>query len=422
MIFIGLGSNLGDRLANLEAAAVRLQGISSGVIQVSPVFETRPLLPPEAPPAWNIPFLNAVITLQCDLAPPDLLQRLKAIEAELGRLEAPHWAPRVIDLDLLADGGLTMQEPACFVPHPGLADRAFVLAPLKHLAASMTPPGFTGTVLARSRQLAEQLPLWCGVFNFTPDSFSDGGQLDIKSDFVQRVEEYERNFIQMFDLGGQSTRPGAAPVREAEEWDRLRLPLEYLSDRYARRFFKPWISVDTFHTSTAAKALAYGATLINDVSGMADPAMLDLLRGSTCQYVLMHSLGVPADPKRTLAAECDPVVEIRRWALDRLEQFEKSGIALDRIVFDPGIGFGKTAAQSIEILRRIDEFMDLPVRLMVGHSRKSFMNLWGRKEAGERDAASIGISLRLAARGADILRVHEAALHAQAYGAFVEAG
>jgi dihydropteroate synthase len=132
----------------------------------------------------------------------------------------------------------------------------------------------------------------------------------------------------------------------------------------------------------------------------------------------MHSLTIPADATKMKTE--NPVLEIKTWALAKLAKLEDAGIDLDRVIFDPGIGFGKTTEQSLSILREIRCFSDLPVRIMVGHSRKSFMNAFGSRIASDRDPETIGISLRLAEKGVDILRVHSPDLQQRSFRTFQE--
>jgi 2-amino-4-hydroxy-6-hydroxymethyldihydropteridine diphosphokinase/dihydropteroate synthase len=419
--FVGLGVNLGDRPGMLERAAAALAtlpGVSR--LRTAPVFQTPALVPPGAPDSWNLPFLNSAVELEWAGTPQELLKALKVTEKELGREEAPTWAPRVIDLDLLAAEGVVVQEKDCRVPHPALPSRAFVLDPLKHLAPGLRLPGFTIPILEQSRRLLPRNPLWMAVLNLTPDSFSDGGELTKEGALSKQLDRLERAGVQCYDLGAESTRPGATPVSEQEEWKRLEPVLRQLAERHKGRHFAPLISVDTYRAATAARALEAGAHIINDVSGLSYPGMLPLLRDSRCQYVLMHSLSVPADRNRVIASELDPVKEVLTWAVRKLEELDAAGVSLDRVLFDPGIGFGKTPAQSLALLRGFDRFYSLPVRLLAGHSRKSFMTAWGTQPVEERDGFSIGASLRLAARGAEVLRVHEAHLHAAAYQASQE--
>ena len=411
---IGLGSNLGDRREFLERAAKRLREISGHTIKTSPVYTTPAMLPnrENIPDDFRNPYLNAVVEISWRGTPEELLNELKKIESELGRKPSERWGPRCIDLDLLLFGDRSVNEPHLIVPHIGLYQRSFVLDPLKDLN-----PAY----LQNARKLNRHSPLWMGILNLTPDSFSDSitlAALDLK------IQEYLDAGVQIFDFGGESTRPGATEVALDEEWARLEPGLEQMSARGADQEFWPAVSVDTRRAKIASRAIARGANWINDVSGLADPEMLAVLNDSDVNYVLMHSLSVPANPQLTISKSVDPVDEIKKWAQEKLDELERAGINYKRIIFDPGIGFGKTPTQSAMILKRIDEFMDLPVRILVGHSRKGFLRNFtipsGPQAAADRDPESIGVSLRLAERGVDILRVHSPSAHIRAFQAFQE--
>ncbi|MGE0526649.1 MAG: dihydropteroate synthase [Bdellovibrionales bacterium] len=424
---VALGSNLGDRRRNLEEAARYLRAqMQVRILRTSPVFSTAALVPVGAPKDWKKPFLNAVMEVEWPGSPLELLSCLKATERQLGRTEAPRWSPRVIDLDLILLGDHTSRTPELTLPHSEFWNRQFVLTPLKHLWPGFVLQGQPQSVLSRSRELTEvtkeALPLWMAILNLTPDSFSDGGQLWLneepsQSELEERLRLFDEHGIHVLDVGAESTRPQAQALSSHEEWRRLESGLGLICEKYKDRCFPPWISVDTYHSETAARALESGAHIINDVSGLAQESMLEVLQGSSCQYILMHSLSVPADPKLHIDSE-DPVSVVKAWAQSRLERLEAAGVGLERVLFDPGIGFGKTAIQSLALLQRIHEFQDLPVRLVVGHSRKSFMNLWGPRCADDREWESVAVSLRLAERGVDVLRVHRADLHTRAYRAF----
>jgi len=419
--WIGIGSNLGDRLRNLEDAAKHLlQAKDLKLLQAGPVFETKALVESSAPDDWKKRYLNSVMEVETDRDPENLLVTLKRIEDAMGREASRKWAPRLIDLDLLVHGSHALTTPHCQVPHPEISKRSFVLGPLKHLCPSLRWPGSVGSALEQARLLPEQNPLWLGILNLTPDSFSDGGKLSKPEALLSQIEELDGNFVQAIELGGESTRPGATPISPGLEWERIENALQLLRLRYAGRFFRPWISVDTRHSSTAAKALDLGAIVINDVSGLADPAMIDVIRSQSCQYVLMHSLSVPADKNLVLEEGIDVIAAVKSWAMRKLDQLDTSGVNSNRIIFDPGIGFGKTAVQSLRILERSQELLDLPVRVMIGHSRKSFMASWSGVQPNRRDSFSIGSSIALANKGIDILRVHAAAQHSQAFSGFQE--
>ncbi len=380
------------------------------------------MMPEGAPESWDVPYLNAVAAFSWAGTPAELLQALKKIERDLGRTPAERWAPRVIDLDILLYGEKVLNEEGLHVPHPGMGQRSFVLDPLKDIAPGLVIPGQSETVLAQARRVAGHTPLWMGIFNLTPDSFSDGGALPNIEAFEKIATEYEEAGVGMFDLGAESTRPGAVALSPAEEWSRLQPVLVYLQDRWRGRIFHPLVSVDTYHAATAEKALALGAQCINDVGGASDPGIVALLKQSSCDYVLMHSLSVPSDKNITLPEGCDPVAVVKAWAEQKIQELGDAGVNPDRIIFDPGLGFGKTARQSLVLLQGVEEFLDLPVRIMIGHSRKSFINHWGERKSRDRDVESVAASLQMAQRGVDILRVHNPQAHIRALRAFRDVG
>ncbi len=239
------------------------------------------------------------------------------------------------------------------------------------------------------------------IINVTPDSFSDGGQYASADAAVAAIAQATHDGADVIDIGAESTRPGAVPVSLEEECRRLQPVLESL-----KRFRGVLFSLDTRHGETVKRALPYGIDWINDVSGFASIDMVQAVAASDCKLVVMHSLSVPADKSVVLPPDCDPVHELLAFAKARFAALEQSGIARTRLLFDPGIGFGKTPEQSIEILKRAEEFAVLGVPVFIGHSRKSFL---GQPE--NRDAATLAVSRTLAAKGVDYLRVHNVKLH-----------
>jgi 2-amino-4-hydroxy-6-hydroxymethyldihydropteridine diphosphokinase/dihydropteroate synthase len=374
------------------------------------------MLPDDAPVDWNRPFLNIVAHCRTDSSPTTVLDGLKAIERELGRVDRGRWAPRPIDLDLLLHDRETLATDRLRVPHPGITERAFVLTPLAALAPRLTIPGSgTRTVLEHARAGHHHLPLWMGIVNLTPDSFSDGGEILDDASAEARVAELAADGAELIDLGAESTRPGAKPLSADEEWARLEPTLGRLVDRHRGRWLRPRFSVDTYHAETAKRALALGADVVNDVSGLTTPKMLELAATSGAEFVAMHNLGVPADKSRILPADQDPTALVERWLEERLIDWERAGIDLARVVFDPGIGFGKNALQSLRLLRNVERFHRFGLRLLVGHSRKSFMHRVAAAHRDDRDLFTVGASLNLCRAGVDILRVHNVAAHAAAY-------
>jgi len=242
-----------------------------------------------------------------------------------------------------------------------------------------------------------------GIVNVTPDSFSDGGAHFDAPAAIQAIERLIADGADVIDIGAESTRPGATPISPEEEWQRLAPVLAAL-----RQFSDMRFSLDTRHADTARRALEAGVHWINDVTGFSHAVMVDAVRSSDCRLVIMHSLCIPADKAIVMPESADIVTELLAFAHKRIDTLYGYGIKKGRIVFDPGIGFGKTAAQSLDILRRIGEFSVLGVPLVIGHSRKSFLSSFG-----DRDAATLAVSQSLAQRGVDFLRVHDVARHRQ---------
>jgi 2-amino-4-hydroxy-6-hydroxymethyldihydropteridine diphosphokinase/dihydropteroate synthase len=414
--FIGIGSNIGNRRENLEKAANALNGLSlEKGFRISPLYETSAIVPEGAPSEWKQSFLNAVAEIEWPASAQELLHRLKGIEKELGRVDAPRWSPRTIDLDLLLFGAEVIEEHSLCVPHPGILNRSFVLDPLKDLVPQRSIPRSKNSFVIQARKLKTHSPWIMGIINLTPDSFSDGGETQTLVSIENKILRMEEAGVHAIDIGAESTRPGAMEITLQEERLRLEPVLDLLKSRYYGKLIRPFISVDTRRPEIAEFAIEYDVDCINDVGGLSNTRMLDVLKTCSCDYVLMHSLCVPADSRVTFSMDRDPVLELKNWLHSKLDLIESEGIDLSRIIFDPGIGFGKTPQQSISILNRMNEFADIPIRLLVGHSRKSFMTAFGATGTKDRDAATLAISLDLANTGVDILRVHDFKSHLSAF-------
>ena len=220
--YIGLGSNIENRLNYIESAIKEIEKQDFSVLKISPIYETPALLPPGALEGWNRPFLNGVVQVQCKTSPQKLLNCLKIIEKNLGRKENLRWAPRTIDLDILLFDGQIVNTKKLQIPHPELINRNFILTPLKEMNPFLKVPGkgANSTVLQLSRRLQLKLPTWMHILNITPDSFSDGGKLNLNN-YTSILQKISDQNIHIVDLGAESTRPGAVPVSPEEEWKRL---------------------------------------------------------------------------------------------------------------------------------------------------------------------------------------------------------
>ncbi|HMI81897.1 MAG TPA: dihydropteroate synthase [Solirubrobacterales bacterium] len=242
-----------------------------------------------------------------------------------------------------------------------------------------------------------------GVVNVTPDSFSDGGLYLDPGAAIAHGRELAAAGAEVLDVGGESTRPGAEPVDEAEELRRVVPVIEGLAGAGAE------VSVDTSKAAVAAAALDAGATIVNDVTALrGDPAMAGLCAERGATVVLMHMLGEPrtmqADPRYD-----DVVAEVGAFLAERLEAAVAAGVAEERVWLDPGIGFGKTAAHNMELLRRLGELRELGRPLVIGTSRKSFIGKVDGSPADQRLGGTIASSVLAAAEGAEVLRVHDVA-------------
>jgi len=257
--------------------------------------------------------------------------------------------------------------------------------------------GGGGTLVLGERTLV------MGIVNVTPDSFSDGGRLYDPVAAVEMGVQMAEEGADLIDVGGESTRPGAAPLDAAEERRRV-LPVVV---GLAGRVRVP-ISVDTYKASIAEAALEVGATLVNDISGLRyEPALADVVARRGAPIVLMHMRG-RSQQMYEQASYLDVVGEVLDELRESVAFATSAGIAAERIIVDPGLGFAKSAAQSCEILARLDEFAELGRPILAGPSRKSFLTrpLGGPVPPAERDWATAATVTAAVLAGAHIVRVH----------------
>lgn len=247
-----------------------------------------------------------------------------------------------------------------------------------------------------------------GVLNVTPDSFSDGGRYLDPDAAIARGRELLAEGADLLDLGAESTRPGAAAVPAAEQVRRLEPVVKALVAEPGAV-----LSVDTRSAEVAERALEWGAHVVNDVSALGDPGMAAVVAPSGAGLVLMHMRGTPATMQSDLRYD-DVVAEVTAYLRRRLAAAEAAGIAAERVALDPGIGFGKSAEQSLRLLARTDDLAALGRPLLVGASRKSFLaRLLGDAPADRRLEASLAAAALAAFLGARILRVHDVAATAR---------
>lgn len=372
-----------------------------------------------------------------------MLDALQAIENDLGRQRIVEKGPRNIDLDIVLFDNRTIEDDRLNIPHKLMLEREFVLRPLVDLKPQkrLPPPHDSMSIAGHLTKLdkkslvekpmivtplsphlrsinsndPERQTLIMAVLNVTPDSFSDGG-VHIAHD-KDILESTIRNFIvsgaSIIDVGGQSTRPHAERISAEEELARI-LPAIGIIRNMAKDS-KVAISVDTFYSEVARAAVEAGADIINDVSaGTLDPEMLPTVAEFGKTIIMMHMRGDPSTMNKMTTYSGGVIRGVGQELLSRVEAAQAAGIARWRIVLDPGVGFAKTQAQNLELLRRFDDLRQYPglqgFPWLVGTSRKGFIGkIIGVTEASQRiwgTAAAVTASIQ---GGADIVRVHDVA-------------
>ncbi|MDP1646254.1 MAG: dihydropteroate synthase [Thiobacillus sp.] len=244
-------------------------------------------------------------------------------------------------------------------------------------------------------------PLVMGIVNVTPDSFSDGSHFAASERAIEHGLRLRDEGADILDIGGESTRPGATPVEAEEELRRVLPVLAGLRDCGVA------LSIDTMKTSVMAAALAAGADMVNDVNALRAPGALDTVAASHCGVCLMHMQGTP----QTMQQEPrygDVMSEVQEYLHARLEAARNAGIARERLVWDPGFGFGKTPAHNIALFRDLRRFTQVAPTL-VGISRKSLFGVLTGRPVPERLAASVTAAMLAVMKGAAIVRVHDVA-------------
>lgn len=248
-----------------------------------------------------------------------------------------------------------------------------------------------------------------GIVNVTPDSFSDGGKFLNERAAVKRALELVDEGAEILDIGGESTRPGAKPVGVEEELRRVIPVIEKL----ARKVRIP-LSIDTMKPAVARAALAAGASIVNDVAAnRQDPAMWQVVSGFGAGYICMHAQGLPATMQKNPLYQ-NVVREVGAFFLERLKRLKTFGIAPEQVVFDPGIGFGKTVEHNLQLLANLESFVRLKRPLLLGVSRKSFIEKISGSGLNERLPASLACATLAIESGAQIIRAHDVMATAQA--------
>ena len=432
-VFIGIGSNLGDRAEHIVGAIAALNAFPNiRFVQSAFMYETAPMHLSDQPA-----YLNTAVQLAVSgsTSPLALLRQLKAVETERGRVANVRYGARCIDLDILLFDRHVVDSAELTVPHMMMAHRPFVLAPLNDIAADVLHPIYKqtvaqlyahvnaattaasdGAVLCRVTPLRRgRLFRWkvrtylMAIVNVTPDSFSDGNRFHTVDAAVSHSLSLLSSGADCIDIGGESTRPGAAPLSATEEAERV-IPV---ITAVRRADDAAVISIDTYHSETATAAIRAGADIINDISGgLFDDKMTAAVAALNVPYIISHTRGsVYSQHAAAHHRYADVVSDVRLELESRVDSALLSGLYRWNVVCDCGIGFAKSTEQNISLIRslqRVRPFDTFP--LLIGPSRKRFISrLTGSEELPQRvfgTAATVTASI---SQGADMIRVHDVA-------------
>lgn len=394
---IALGSNVGDRFANIERAVLLLgQSEDCRLVDTSFLYETEPKYYTDQPK-----FINGACRIATRLNPHELLELCQSIEKEVGRDKrgVPIKGPRSIDLDILLYDRLELNTKDLIIPHAGIVEREFVLKPLMDILPDYRHPSSSRTisqlhsilinsegyiqedmrrVMALRGREGKEAWKWgtktyvMGIINVTPDSFSDGGDHVGLQDAVRTAQEMVKEGVDILDIGGMSTAPDAEEISESEEIDRVIPVIKAIrnADLHVA------ISVDTFRSRVARAALDAGANIINDVSaGLRDSGMFEVAQKYACPIILMHMRGDSKSMNALSQYTGNDVVRAVRNELEtRIEAALRQGVRRWNIVLDPGIGFAKNADGNIQLLRGLAKLRNGSGLVNTGMSNQSRNN------------------------------------------------
>ncbi|MDI9368420.1 MAG: dihydropteroate synthase [Thermotogota bacterium] len=266
-------------------------------------------------------------------------------------------------------------------------------------------------VFSSGRVLDLSEPVIMGIVNATPDSFFPESRFGDTTAALNAAIRMLESGAAIVDVGGESSRPGAEKISVEEEIARVVPVIKQVREKKPQAV----ISIDTCNSVTAGAALAAGADIVNDITGLRSGEMVEVVSQSDASVIIMHMRGDPSTMSQ-MTDYVDVVEEVLSWLVERAQRAIESGIRRDRIILDPGIGFAKTAEQSIEMLRNVDRFLQLGFPLLVGHSRKSFIAKLTGSPVENRLEETISISTYLYLKGVDIIRVHDVQEHSRIFG------
>lgn len=259
------------------------------------------------------------------------------------------------------------------------------------------------TLIEKMHDPGLEMPLVMGILNVTPDSFSDGGQFVSKEAVLRQVDSMVAAGVDIIDIGGESTRPGAPEVSQQEELDRVLPAIELVKSHC-----EAYVSVDTYKPQVMKESLSLKVDMINDINALESDGALDLVADSGVAVCLMHKKGTPKNMQANPVYENGVFNEVFKYLAARADEAVQHGVKREAIVLDPGFGFGKILTHNVELFERLEMFSELQYPVLVGVSRKRMIGeLLGDVPVGERMIGSVAAASLAALKGAKIIRVHD---------------
>ncbi len=408
--FLSIGSNVGEKIKNLDNAIEKIQNIGCKIIKIAPYYKTAPLLPKNADKSYNKPFYNTVIEIETHIEPIKMLQAIKQIETEMGRPKKhPHWSPRIIDIDILyykhKQNVISIKTKELTIPHKEIFNRAFVLDPLAQISPNLMING--KNVLVESKKHKQHQGAIMAIVNINNDSFSGDG-ITKPYDVEKKIKSLVKKRVAFIDIGAESTKPNAKPISSKEEINRLKKANVFnIIKKYKTNGVK--FSIDTYHPETAEFAIKNGFDLINDVNGFKDKdeKMWTLMQKyPNIMAIIVHSIVPNGNKKNVFNKNINIINLLNKWINDTEKKLQHYKINKNRIIIDYGIGFGKTAEQDLFIINNFNKINNKNFLVLIGHSKKSFLKLLNCNNFDERKKITKKISNKLIKNGVNLLRIH----------------
>jgi 2-amino-4-hydroxy-6-hydroxymethyldihydropteridine diphosphokinase/dihydropteroate synthase len=413
---LSIGSNtIGSKFFKIESSLALLSAVDEIKIKdISSVYKTKPMVKtfPDSIAECE-EFLNLVCIIETSIKnPAEMLVCIENIESQLGKISTKEktWKAREIDIDILSWNNKYYSDGNIIMPHYDMHNRSFVLDPLSEICDNInTQIGsidlLKHRLVAKDKQAQKML-----IVNVTPDSFSDGGEMMSYEALYNKISHAFENYVQIIDIGAQATSPNKTQIEAKIEIERL-IPsfeiINVLKEKY--KYIKPRISLDSYSYDVIKFILdTYDIDIINDVSGCKNIEIAKLAKDYNKKYVLQHSITIPTDKNITIPINLDPIQTINNWFDEKITTLVNIGLSKSNIIIDPGIGFGKTAYQDYHIIQNIEHIFHHGCRVLVGHSRKSFIkHVYHVSDIQDLDKKTTNISYELIDKGVNILRLHD---------------